>query len=63
MYYKVLSKQFMFIIIVSLASSFHLIDCIPRLLRWLYDRNITSSGTIQTNRKGIPLEVKELKER
>ena len=24
------------------------------LVRWLYDRNITSIGTIQTNRKGIP---------
>ena len=33
------------------------------LERWLYNRNITSIGTLQANRKGIPAELKEVKNR
>ena len=30
---------------------------------WLYERNITSIGTMQINRKGIPPEIKDVKDR
>lgn len=33
------------------------------LERWLYSRNITSVGTLQINRKGIPAEIKEVRNR
>ena len=33
------------------------------LERWLYNRNITSIGTLQMNRKGIPAEIKDMKNR
>jgi len=33
------------------------------LARWLYEKNITCIGTIQSNRKGIPNEIKEVKDR
>ena len=35
---------------------------IPMAL-WLLDRGITSVGTLQSNRKGIPAEIKEIKDR
>ena len=31
--------------------------------KWLLSRNITCIGTLQSNRKGIPIEVKHIKER
>ena len=31
--------------------------------QWLLDRGITSAGTLQSNRKGIPTEIKEIKAR
>ena len=33
------------------------------MVQWLLDRRITSVGTFQSNRKGIPAEVKEIKDR
>ena len=52
--------------IVSLAGrniSFDgLYTSIPLAL-WLYQKNITSTGTVQINRKGIPTEIKDVKQR
>ena len=31
--------------------------------QWVLDRRITSVGTLQSNRKGIPAEIKEIKDR
>ena len=33
------------------------------MVQWLLDRGITSVGTLQTNQKGIPDEIKEIKDR
>ena len=33
------------------------------MAQWLLDRGITSVGTLQSNRKGIPAEIKEIKDR
>ena len=33
------------------------------MAQWLLDRRITSVGTLQSNRKGIPAEIKEIKDR
>ena len=33
------------------------------MAQWLLDRGITSVGTLQSNRKGIPAEIKEIKNR
>ena len=33
------------------------------MAQWLLDRGITSVGTLQSNRKGIPAEIKEFKDR
>ena len=33
------------------------------IAQWLLDRPITSVGTLQSNRKGIPAEIKEIKDR
>ena len=33
------------------------------LAQWLLERNITSIGTIQANRKGIPIEIKQVENR
>ena len=33
------------------------------MVQWLLDRRITSVGTLQSNRKGIPAEIKEIKDR
>ena len=33
------------------------------MAQWVLDRRITSVGTLQSNRKGIPAEIKELKDR
>ena len=33
------------------------------LVRWLYDRDITSIGKLQLNRKGVPAEMKDFKHR
>ena len=33
------------------------------MVQWLLDRGITSVGTLQSNRKGIPAEIKEIKDR
>ena len=33
------------------------------MLELLFDRRITSVGTLQSNRKGIPAEIKEIKDR
>ena len=30
---------------------------------WLYDKNITGIGTLNSNRKGLPKEIKETKGR
>ena len=30
---------------------------------WLYDKNITYIGTLNSNRKGLPKEIKETKDR
>jgi len=52
--------------VVSLAGrniSFdRLYTSIPLAL-WLYQRNITCLGTMQVNRKGIPMEIKDVKQR
>ena len=52
--------------IVSLAGhniSFgRLYTSIPLAL-WLYHKSITSYGTMQINRKGIPTEIKDVKQR
>ena len=52
--------------IVSLAGrkiSFdRLFTSIPFAL-WLYQKNITSLGTMQINRKGIPTEIRDVKQR
>ena len=33
------------------------------MVQWLLDRRITSVGTLQSNRKGNPAEIKEIKDR
>ena len=33
------------------------------LAEWLYDKNITCIGTLNSNRKGLPKEIKETKGR
>ena len=33
------------------------------LAKWLFSKQITCIGTIQTNRKGLPKEIKEIKGR
>ena len=33
------------------------------MAQWLLDRGITSVETLQSNRKGIPAEIKEIKDR
>ena len=33
------------------------------MAQWLLDRRITSVGTLRSNRKGIPAEIKEIKDR
>ena len=33
------------------------------MAQWLLDRGITSVGTLQSNRKGIPAEIREIKDR
>ena len=33
------------------------------MAQWLLDRRITSVGTLQSNRKGISAEIKEIKDR
>ena len=33
------------------------------MVQWLLDRGITSVGTLQSNRKVIPAEIKEIKDR
>ena len=33
------------------------------MAQWLLDRGITSIGTLQSNLKGIPAEIKEIKDR
>ena len=33
------------------------------LAEWLYDKNITCIGTLNSNRKGMPKEIKETKSR
>ena len=33
------------------------------MAQWLLDRGITYVGTLQSNRKGIPAEIKEAKDR
>ena len=33
------------------------------MVQWLLDRGITSVGTLLSNRKGVPAEIKEIKDR
>ena len=33
------------------------------LATWLYSKHITCVGTLQTNRKGLPKEIREIKGR
>ena len=52
--------------IVSLAGrniSFYRLHTPIPLALWLYQKNITSRGTMQINQKGIPAEIKDVKQR
>ena len=40
----------------------HYYTSIP-LAEWLYDKNITRIGTLNSNQKGLPKEIKETKGR
>ena len=42
---------------------YHRLYTLIPMAQWLLERGITSVGTLQSNRKGIPAEIKEIKDR